>query len=107
MIKRLKQMWADAELRVWRVLQPCKSEVGAFGVGSIVGVMVGVVVIGTIVVALWDTFVGTDTAVQALVGTDAGTTTLKAMWPIVLVVVGIGVAAGVVMWALRKFGVLN
>lgn len=107
MIKKLCQVWAEtiAFLMVWREL--CKSQSGKFGLGSIISVMIGAVVIGSVVVALWSTFAGTDTSIQALTETDAGTVALKALWPVVIIVIGIGIAAGVVVWALRKFNLMN
>ena len=83
------------------------SEVGEFGVGAVISVTVGIVVIGAILVALWPTITGTNTSVQAMTQSDAGTTTLKALWPIAIIVIGIGVAAGVVIWACEKFGLMH
>lgn len=80
-----------------------QAQPGAFNVGTIVAVAVGVAILGAIVPALWPTITGSDTAIQALTQTDAGTTTMQALWPILLIAVGCGIAAGLVMWALRKF----
>jgi hypothetical protein len=82
-----------------------KGEAGIIKEG--VSVIMGVVILGALVVALWPTFVGTDTDVQALVGTDAGTEFLQVVWPIVLIAVGIGLGAGVVFWVLRKFDLVD
>ncbi len=79
-------------------------EKGEFGVKTVVSVIVGVLIVGTLIGALWSPLAATDTTIQALTETDAGTTMLKVMWPIALVVVGVGLAAGVVMWVLRKGG---
>ncbi len=76
-------------------------------VGKILGVIIGAVVIGNIVVAVWSTFVGTDTAVQALVETDVATVTLKAMWPVFLVVTGIGIVAGCILWGLKALDIMD
>jgi len=84
-----------------------QGQAGEFGVGVIIYVVIGIVVVGTVVAALWGTLAGTDTSIQALTQTDAGTSTLQTMWPIVLVIIGIGIAAGAVMWALRKFNVMK
>jgi len=83
------------------------AQAGEFGVGAVISVTVGVVVIGAVIVALWPTITGTNTSVQALTQTDAGTTTMKALWPIAIIVIGIGVAAGVVIWACEKFGLMR
>lgn len=76
-------------------------------VAGIIGGVIGIVVLAKVAVAMWPTFVGTGTDVAALTQTDAGTETLQAIWPIVIVVVGIGIAAGAIFWALRKFGVMS
>lgn len=62
---------------------------GVMGINKLIGVVVMFVVIGTIVAALWSTFVGTDTAIQALTETDDATVLLQALWPIALLVAGV------------------
>lgn len=86
-----------------------KKKSGAAGglIAGVIGGVIGVVVLAKVAIALWPTFVGTNTDVAALTQTDAGTETLQAIWPIVIVVVGIGIAAGAIFWALRKFGVMK
>ena len=75
---------------------------------KIVGVILLVVVLGAIIPALWPTMTSTDTDIQALNATGSTATSfLQTIWPIVLLVIGIGVAAGLVFYALRKFGVLG
>ena len=74
---------------------------------KIVGVILLVVVLGAIIPALWPTMTNTDSDIQALNSTGAATTFLQTIWPIVLLVIGIGIAAGLVFYALRKFGVLG
>lgn len=83
-----------------------QSQRGSIVQNIIVGV-VGVVVIGAILVALWPTFIGTGTSVAALTQTDTGTKTLQAIWPIVLVVGGIGISIAALMYILHKFGLFD
>lgn len=55
----------------------------------------------------WPLLTGTGDTVNNLSGTDPATTLLKTLWPIALLVIGIGLAVAVIFYALRKFGVLS
>lgn len=66
-----------------------------------------IIVLGALIPVLWPMMEATDTDIQALTETGPITTFLQTMWPIVLLVIGIGVAAGLVFMALRKFGVMG
>lgn len=90
-----------------RVLRSRALQRGAFGIGAVISVTIGIVVIGALVVALWPTITGTNTSIQALTQTDAGTTTMKAIWPIALIVIGVGIGAGLIIWAARHFGLMD
>lgn len=74
---------------------------------AVVSVILIVIVLGALIPALWPKFSETATNIAALTQTDAGTETLQSLWPIALVVVGIGIAAGIVFMALHKFGVMD
>lgn len=77
-------------------------------VGKVVSVILLIVVLGAIVPALWPVMQDTDTDIQALNATGSTSTAfLQTVWPIVLLVIGIGVAAGLIFYALRRFGVLG
>lgn len=81
-------------------------QAGEFGIGALITVVVLVTVMGAVLVALWPTIISSNTSIQALTQTDAGTTVMKGLWPIVLIVVGAGAAVGVIIWALNKFGLV-
>lgn len=74
--------------------------------GLIAGV-IGVVIFGALIPVLFPLITDSDTAIQALTGTDDGTVMLQTLWPILLVVSGVGIAVGVIYYALRKFGVMG
>lgn len=65
------------------------SEIGEFSVDHIVDVVMTFVVAGSVIAALWDTFVGTDTQIQALTGTDQATVVLKLVYPVAVMIGGI------------------
>ncbi|OGM08558.1 hypothetical protein A2Z67_01815 [Candidatus Woesebacteria bacterium RBG_13_36_22] len=74
------------------------------------GIIITSVVLIVIAVAfpvLWPLVTGAGGNITAMVGTDAGTTTVQAFWPIVLLLVGLGVAVGLIMYALKKFNVMS
>lgn len=75
--------------------------------GLIVTVIV-LIIIGSAFPVIWPMVTGDVTDnITAMSGTDAGTSMFQSFWPIVLMVVGIGIAAGLVFYALRKFGLLG
>ncbi len=76
-------------------------------VSGAVVLLIGIVLLAKLVVGLWPTLAETDTDIQALTSTDIGTTSLQTMWPIVLMVVGIGIAVGAIFMALRKSGIMK
>lgn len=70
---------------------------------GLMGVAVVLIVIANVVPVLWPITVSAGGNVTAMTGTDAGTTTFKAFWPIVLLLVGLGLAIGLITYAMRKF----
>jgi membrane protein insertase Oxa1/YidC/SpoIIIJ len=76
-------------------------------IGKVLGVIVTVVVLGAIIggaSGLWDTMMDSDTSVQAITDATAPTTIFQTLWPIMLLVIGVGIAAGVIMYAVKEFG---
>jgi len=74
---------------------------------KVLGVLIVVIVIGAAIPAVWPTFIGTDTAIQALTETDQGTVMLQTFWPIMTMVIALAIAAGLVFFALRKFDICD
>jgi cell division protein FtsX len=71
--------------------------------GSILGVVLLVLVLGKVIPALWPSFVGSDTDIQALSQSDAATVILQSLWPIILLIAGIGMVAAIIFLVLKKF----
>lgn len=76
-------------------------------VGSLVAVVVVIIVLANAIPVLWPLATGASGNITAMTGTDAGTTTIQAFWPIILLLVGLGVAVGLIVYALRRFGLLG
>lgn len=74
---------------------------------GLVSVVVILVVVAAAFPTLWQTVTGASGNITGMAGTDTGTTMVKTFWPIVLLVVGLGIAVGLIMFGLRKFGVLK
>lgn len=70
---------------------------------GIITTFVLIIVLGQVVPALWPTFISSDTSVQALTDNSTATTTFQAFWPIVLLIIGLGVAVGLIMYAIKRF----
>ena len=64
-----------------------------------------IIVIGALLPSLWGMMMDTSDTVGNLTGEGAGGTFIAAMWPIVLIIVGIGIAAGLIFYAIRKFNI--
>lgn len=68
-----------------------------------IGGAIGVVIIGTAIPVLWPMIAESDTNIQAMTGTDVGTTTLQSWWPILLPIAAIAIGAMVVFFVIKKF----
>jgi len=74
---------------------------------ALLGVVIVVIVLANAIPVLWPMATDASGNITAMTGTDAGTTTIQAFWPVVLLLVGLGVAVGLIVYALRKFGMLG
>ena len=45
--------------------------------------------------------------ITGMTSTDVGTTTIKGFWPLILLVVGIGIAIGLIVYGLKKFQIMS
>lgn len=88
------------------------SQRGEIGVGfgilySVIGVAVTIIVLAYAIPVIWPIASTASENITGMTGTDEGTQMMVAFWPVVLMVVGIGIAVGVIVYALKKFGVLG
>lgn len=82
-------------------------EIGLTLVGSLIGAVVMIIVLARAIPVLWPLATSASGNITAMTGTDAGTTTIQAFWPVILLLIGLGMAVGLIVWALKKFGVLS
>jgi len=75
--------------------------------GSIITTVIVIIVVATAFPVLWDIALDASENISAMTGTDAGTTTIQAFFPIVLMLVGLGIAVGLIMYAVKKFRVMS
>jgi heme/copper-type cytochrome/quinol oxidase subunit 2 len=73
----------------------------------VIGVAVTLVVLGVLVPVLWPLIITSNTNIQNISGSDAATAFLKVLWPITLILVAVGIAAGLIFYVLRKFGIIG
>lgn len=73
---------------------------------KIIGIVLIVVVLGALLPVLWPMIEDTGTDIAAMEGGTA-TDFIQAMWPILLIVIGVGVGAGLIFFALRNLGVFG
>lgn len=75
---------------------------------AIIIVALVLIVLGALIPALWPMLQDTQTDIDALNATGSVSTSfLQSMWPIALLVVGLGIVVGIIIYALRRFGVLG
>lgn len=82
-------------------------EAGSMSVKGLVGGVIGLVIFGALIPVLFPLITASDTDIQALTGTDDGTVMLQTLWPILLIVCGVGIAVGVIYYALKRFRVMG
>lgn len=70
---------------------------------AILGILVIFLVLANVIPTLWPMIANTSGNITAMTGTDAGTTTIKAFWPIAILVIGIGIGVAVIMVGIKKF----
>ena len=78
--------------------------------GLLVGlIMVAVVliVIATAFPIIWPMVITAGSNITAMTETDAGTTTMQGFWPLILLVVGLGIAVGLIIYGLKKFRLMS
>ena len=73
---------------------------------AIISVSIVLIVIATAFPIVWPMVTSASTNISSMVGTDVGTTTVQGFWPLILLVVGIGIAVGLIMYGLKKFQIM-
>ena len=74
---------------------------------AIITVSVVLIVIATAFPIVWPMVTAASSNITAMTGTDAGTTTVQGFWPLILLVVGIGIAIGLIMYGLKRFQIIS
>ena len=74
---------------------------------AVSGIVVTIIVLARAIPVLWPLATEASANITAMEGTDAGTTTIVAFWPVVLLIVGLGVAIGLIVYALKRFNILS
>lgn len=74
---------------------------------TLIAIAVVMIVLGSAVPVLWPLITATSDNITAMEGTDTATSLLKSFWPIIILVVGFGMVIGLVIFGLRKFGLMG
>lgn len=75
--------------------------------GSLITIVVVIIVLANAIPVIWPLAIASSGNITAMTGTDAGTTTIQAFWPIVLLLVGLGIAIGLITFAVKRFKILT
>ena len=85
------------------------------------GILLGLITVSVVLIVIATAFpivwpmvttagyniVGDGANITGMTGTDAGTTTVVGFWPLILLVVGIGIAIGLVVYGLKEFQIMS
>lgn len=86
------------------------NQAGAISMGilvTLIGVVITLIVLAYAIPELWPVLTTASENITSMSGTDTGTSMIQAFWPIILMVVGLGLAAGLIVYALKKFNVMT
>lgn len=103
MIAKVKGFFDSLTLKVLGFIYSQKGSI----LTAVVIVALTIIVMGALIPVLWPMLQATTTNITAIAGTDAPTAFLKTMWPIAILVVGLGIVVAIIFYALRKFGVMG
>lgn len=109
--KTLIAFW-NGERNLFNLYDIAESERGASmaGMGILAGLISVVVVLIVLFYAIpiiWPVAVTASENMTSMSGTDEGTTIMKAFVPIILLVIGLGLAVALIVYAIRKFGIMG
>lgn len=94
------------KMQKWLEEKNLRGDIGSADMKILYGlltVMVTLIVLGSSVPVLWPIIASSGDNITAMTGTDQGTVFIQTFWPIVLMLVGLGVAVGLIIFAIKKF----
>jgi hypothetical protein len=74
-------------------------------VNTVIMLVLAILIVGTVIPAMWPLAVESLTNVAAMNGTDTGTTLIKALWPVGVMVAAIGLGIWLILYAIRRLGI--
>jgi hypothetical protein len=74
-------------------------------VNTVIMLVLAILIVGTVIPAMWPLAVESLTNVAAMNGTDTGTTLIQALWPVGVMVAAIGLGIWLIIYAIRKLGI--
>ena len=94
-----------------KVLKWIKNRVSFFESGfadmkilyGLLAVMITLIVLGSAIPVLWPLIASSGENITAMTGTDQGPVFIQTFWPIVLMLIGLGIAVGLIIFAIKKF----
>lgn len=100
---RLRRSYIGNYLMTLYEITKNSPQLGVALLGKLIGVLVVVLVLGSAVPVIWPMITATSDNITAMTGTDSGTTFIQDFWPLVILLIGIGLAVGLIMFAIRRF----
>ena len=74
---------------------------------AIIGIAVVMLVLGRVIPVIWPMITATSDNISAMTGADAGTVTIQSFWPLILLMIGLGIGVAIIMYAVKKFGLFT
>jgi hypothetical protein len=96
---------APAWLRGLSYKLAMSGQAGSSIVNTVIMLVLAILIVGTVIPAMWPLAVESLTSVAAMNGTDTGTTLIKALWPVGVMVAAIGLGIWLILYAIRRLGI--
>ena len=74
---------------------------------SVLGIVITIIILANAIPVLWPMATTAGANITAMTGTDSGTTMIIAFWPVALLIIGIGIAVAIIVFALKQFGLMS
>lgn len=74
-------------------------------VQTVIMLVLAILIVGTVIPAMWPLAVESLESIAAMNGTDTGTTMIQALWPVGVMVAAIGLGIWLIIYAIRKLGI--
>jgi hypothetical protein len=106
------------EVHMWAIIKYCYAPIKSFFTAALRGqdgnilrgillVVLTIVILGALIPVVWPLMQDSTAAVGNITGSDPATIFLKTLYPVAILVVGFGIVAALIFFALKSFGIVG